>query len=560
MVNQSSPVGKTAFDAIQAKYSALSAGYNTSMVVTNQLHYQKLLETIVMDQRMRRQTPLVNAGYAARVLVVSHLLDKFLSHPNKQVQIVLLGCGADVIGLWAHSLTSKIKLLEVDTSEICLAKSDLLTRHKLVVGQPETDGTLVGRVIMDDSSSSSSSSSSSLDNNYILCPVDLRDINKLNSVVQEYLDHTVPTLVLTELVLSYVSPKQTDDLLAYVSSTLCRAQNSCFVALEPLGYSSLECTVGTTQGYRQRYCKMFESKMERGMATKEEESLFFSPIGNSCAHVTQRLLQQGFSSVNVNSLGKAAAAAALKPFTIPEIFDEHAALALHLKSYIIAVSFSSNTEQFLQRSMCPWDYPTEIPPMLTTGDTTIAITVIESMDEEAVQDLVRNIYKPNFEKYPAVRKMITRMMNLDLSISKQEQNSDNAKQQDSTIAKRYHDLGGIFFVALEFKDNERKVIGCVGVRPWGHQKKDALVNLEVVRLAVLAEYRGKGIGTKLLEMVELFAQRTRRDQSKLLVANTISILASAKRLYESCGYTLKKETNLGGNLSMSTYERRLAYD
>ena len=128
ILNQASPVGKTAFDSLQAKQSAVSAG---SSVIggANYDEYKNYLSKATSDCNIRRQTTLVNEGYAARVRAVSQSISAFVRfhtfRHSELIQIVLLGCGADVIGLWSHTLDpERVVLLEVDTPEVCLSKSE----------------------------------------------------------------------------------------------------------------------------------------------------------------------------------------------------------------------------------------------------------------------------------------------------------------------------------------------------------------------------------------------------------------------------------------------------
>ena len=545
MLNQSSPVGKTAFDSLQAKQSAVSAGYDP-IVVQNAGRYKDLLRLITSEWKIKNQTPLVNAGYAARVLVVSQIIHSFIRYhqmrKTDRIQIVLLGCGADVIGLWAHSLCpEKVVLLEVDTPEVCSLKKDLLLSKEIITVQDDNNNesslTLTGH-IRDDPSFKGEEGSKC---NYYLCPMDLKDISGLDSITSQCIDNMCPTLAVSELVLSYLQPKETDSLLQWCSSMLCTSPNSCTVALEPLGSEGTLTNV--IDGYKRRYCELFESKMERGQAKKKERKQLFVPIGSSCEAVVRRFVEMGYEKAHVANLGRAAAFAVRpKEFQVREIFDEHAALVCYLKSYAVALGFSADTDGLMRRMLCPWKFPMEVSPSIHDD---IAITTIDPIDEEAVRDLVYQVYEPKFEDYPAVRKMVKTMMNSDLSIKPADSNS-------SVIASRYSSMGGLFLVALEYGKNGRQMVGCVGVRPYDRKEKSKA--LEVVRLAVDPSHRGKGIGRKLLEMVEMFSI-SRGCMN--LIANTISILESAISLYQSCDYKLEKEASLGGKLTLLTYTKPL---
>lgn len=546
-LNQSSPVTKTAFDSIQAKQSAVAAGYE-GIVVRNEENYKTMLSAVTAELKMKRQTPLVNAGYASRILTISYAINSFILYHemtnSKRIQIVLLGCGADVIGLWAHSLSpSRVTVLEVDTPEVCSSKSDILIHQQLIAGTQDDSGRLIGRIQF-------GSNSDSQQNNYFLCPVDLRDIRSLNSVVTEYFDVCTPTLVISELVLSYLAPSQSDSILSWIASTICKTSGSCFVALESISADASSSVLGPVEGYKQQYNDQFGEKMERGLSSSGKPGKApqtFCSIGSSCNVVKARFLDQGFDQVHTCHLGTVAMFASLPgPFKVPEIFDEHAAFTLHLKSYAVVFGYSAGTEVLMRRNMCPWDFAAaEVVPELKSNT---ALTVIEQMDESSVRDLVLEVYKEKFEDYPAVQKMVSHMMKSDLAISE-------TTDEESAIASRFRDLGGIFFVAVEYNrtTRERKVVGCVGARPW--ERKVESRTLEVVRMAVNPNNRGKGVGRNLLEMVEKFARS--RGLWSNLVATTISILDGAKRLYETSDYHLEKETALGRGLSMLTYKKVL---
>lgn len=291
------------------------------MVVQNQERYKELLEQVnTGESKLRRQTPLVNAGYAARVLAISHSIQSFVAYHQQRnnnnkssqiLQIVLLGCGADVIGMWAHSLldpssNTKLRIVEMDMPEVCSIKRDVWIRNHLVDpihATEESSERLVGHIRKH--SSDESDATTGVPPNYVLCPVDLREISQLDEVVQEFIDIDAPTLAISELVLAYLPPEKTDELLAWCSSSLCTSPGSSIVALEPLGYDDESSTsskvISVSEGYRREYCKHFGSKMERGKSAntkggEKAEPSTFHPIGASCKRVEKRFVQSGFES------------------------------------------------------------------------------------------------------------------------------------------------------------------------------------------------------------------------------------------------------------------------
>jgi O-methyltransferase involved in polyketide biosynthesis/GNAT superfamily N-acetyltransferase len=553
-LSSASPVAKTAFDALQAKRSAFSVGYKPFVVAEEDI-YKDLLERITSESKFKRQTPLVNAGYAVRVLAMSRAIQSFVDfhqrkNSTKQIQIVLLGCGMDVIGLWAGLLDpDRIKIVEVDTQEVCLVKKDLLLRHEMIEAAEETSNEglvhMHGRII---GNTSNANKKTALGQNYLLTSADLRDIPQLEQSLSDVLDNQVPTLAISELVLSYLAPTETDQLLRWCATRLCAAPGSVMVGFEPLGGPLLEGNaVSVMEGYRRTYCQQFGAKLDRGTSNPNKECLptSFHPMGVSADSVSQRLTQAGFEVAHTDNIGKAAAYAARpKSFETPEIFDEHAALTAHLMSYIISFGFSSRTEVLLRRLMCPWAFAAEkVEPILGSE---MALTVVEAMDEISVHALFLTTYEHVFEEYPAVRRWVKTALKTDLALS--------LNDKESAIAARYKALGGSFFVAIiyDVKTGARQVVGCLGVRLCEKLSEEPNA-LELFRLVVDTTQRRKGIGRKLLNMAETFAIAVK---SPKLIANTLTILEDANYLYKSHGYENQEDSNIG-NLVMRTYVKQI---
>lgn len=551
-LNQASPICRTAFDALQAKQSALDAGYQP-LVVHNDRVYRKLQQA-TGSFTGRRQTPLVNAGYAARVMAMSHSIYSFCNYhqfasADKEIQIVLMGCGVDIIGLWSQSLfpNQRIRVVEVDLPEVCTAKRDFLIRENLVEikGEPSERGVLAGK------------SSSAQNANYYLCPGDLGEVDKLEWIIGDLLDASVPTLIVSELVLAYLSSDKTDKLLNWCHSKLLLHPESAIVLLEPLGcqISESDTFLSVAKGYRRDYNDQFAKKMERGKslnqhtssATDKEIAPFY-PIGTSLQDVERRFRFSGFPLAFASSVGSAAAdSMAGDLFRIPEVFDEHAALVLHLDSYTLATAFTSSKTRILARCMCPSKFSaSEIPPEINSD---IIFTPAEKVTEEAVRHLFYDTYAGHFEKYPAIRKMMSGVMKGEFTLS-------SADSVEPGILTSYKKENGCFFVALVRSDDfeetcSLKPVGCIGIRNC--EKKDEEGTMEFFRLAVDETQRGKGLGRRLLQLAEDFALS--RGAPKL-IASTLTILDKAQRLYETSGYTHMGDTPAGA-LTFRHYAKRM---
>eukprot|EP00535_Pseudo-nitzschia_heimii_P005081 CAMPEP_0197192740 /NCGR_PEP_ID=MMETSP1423-20130617/25640_1 /TAXON_ID=476441 /ORGANISM="Pseudo-nitzschia heimii, Strain UNC1101" /LENGTH=262 /DNA_ID=CAMNT_0042645697 /DNA_START=30 /DNA_END=814 /DNA_ORIENTATION=+ len=258
-----SSIAKTCIDAIRAKQSAVIAGYDP-IVVENQCVYKNLLLQMVVSSsietesltedvakkksRTRQQTPLVNAGYASRVLCISYAIRSFVSYhkfassllqpshdtktTNYRIRIILLGCGVDVIGFWARSLvqandnTVALTIIEIDKPEVCSVKRKMIASKGMVKNLLDHNFNnstaksqfYTGRIVLPSSTSSSldqnpdMSSPENCDDSrydYILIPGDLNDTSTIEPALflsKKHKDEEIPTLVISELVLSYLSP------------------------------------------------------------------------------------------------------------------------------------------------------------------------------------------------------------------------------------------------------------------------------------------------------------------------------------------------------------------
>ncbi|OEU10520.1 hypothetical protein FRACYDRAFT_247061 [Fragilariopsis cylindrus CCMP1102] len=723
--SSTSSVEKTAFDALQAKQSAVVAGYDPIVVEKQEVYEELLLRAINPSSssvpgryekkekegeeklssskrsnnptKLRRQTPLVNAGYASRVLSISYSIRSFILYhefmysscsasvqqqKQRNIRIVFLGCGVDVIGLWARCLSSSslnVTIVEVDTPEVCSIKRKMLSDRRMVKnltaehrhrGRDDVvvDGTnyyshddadktkeleseseygtttlyYTGKIVHPLSLSSSSITSStplssnindpslSPDENnnkdYILVPADLNDTSTLEVILGiNGEDDDIPTLVISELVLCYLPPPSTDRLLKWCSDRLCRTPDSALISLEPLGFDNSTMTSSTTRtsgdddgiiisvedGYRRDYCQKFDDKMKRGKSTKgidanQLSSSFdslFHPIGTSIEKVSCKIRKARFSEASsatslgvVASIAAAAAAASTnsksKTLICPEIFDEHAALVLHLQSYVFSCGLTGNNPLF-RRLLCPWEQPNAFAfvraglPIIDPRKE-ILYTEIEIIDESQVRGMFQTTYDSYTKEYSAIRKMVKGVLNKDLRetetttatavIKKDDDgsiNSDECTLKASAISNFYRSSGGIFLVAVRYTDllsmkhdgdddNEnminntehkrlRHVVGCVGIRSCEAKDIDASRTLEIFRLAVDANHRGQGIARNLLQAAELYVQEQRRNKCLRFVANTLTILDAATGLYESCGYQAEKDLPLGSKLVMRTY-------
>jgi GNAT superfamily N-acetyltransferase len=95
----------------------------------------------------------------------------------------------------------------------------------------------------------------------------------------------------------------------------------------------------------------------------------------------------------------------------------------------------------------------------------------------------------------------------------------------SGIEAHYHQCGGCFDVLVDQRTG--KIVGTVGLRPMKHGM------VELRKMYLHADYRGRGLGRILLDHA-LAEARRRRFESVFL--ETASVLREAIALYQSAGF------------------------
>lgn len=541
-------ITKTALDALIAKRSALSVGYDP--LPQKGALFQQLMNIIAGGTDQKQQSPLVNAGYAVRLAVVTSTVYSFLQyHADTPVQLVILGCGLDVLGLWAHSIdSSNVTVFELDTPEISNTKKDLLLQSKLVVDLGLDSGAVLKGHFADPNNSDATSHTSLSKATYNLHACDLRKIESIEPCFYT-LDKSKPTLVISELVLTYLGRQGMDRLLSWCAVNLCCNPTSCMAAFEalspkaPIQHSVLE-------GYKERYCQYFVDKLSRGLAKCDPSELFYPP-GCDVNSVETRFRNAGFGESMAALAGNALINQVLRS---PEPFDEHAALSLHVRSYALVVGFHRRVEVPMARCLCPWssvvkhDFPATTFQGVERQEFTIR--VIQAKDQEKVRNLYSKTYEDLFEEYPSVRKMVKTGLKTDLSCS-----SDDCAWEYSTMAARYGLAGGVFLVAIDHSGE--RLLGCAGLRQ--RQRREGLHTgnhhrtFEIHRFAVDPDSRGKGVGKRLMMALDNFIARERKeDEVCALVATTPAVLIAANNLYASSGFQQGKEEKLG-KMTINTY-------
>ena len=552
-----------------------------------------------VPMKPKRQIPLINAGYGIRVSTVLQQIESYISfhrHQNKphEIQIIVVGCGFDVTGLWSLSLANEmgIHVVEIDapavvTQKVAAIQPILDLRHSATL---ETIPTWHGVV-----NNNINNSNNNTNARYTICAADLQDPLSVETIFTSILD-TTPTLLVSELVLTYL-PRESADFLLQRFATLFRHAASGTVLYEPLGPTTktkqtkhtFEPVRSILESYQASYGIHFNAKLHRGMAHHDKlptttttngtpgrehgpttsgdvpPSPRFHPLGASPVEVRERLERLGYDHVNVVTAGTAASYHHHHPWNAMELFDEHAALALHLRSYVVVTAFpnaSSSTSDLdhdmFRYYLCPWMVrptglllrPQPIGRFLpvdhdSATDSCLWISTIRKPDERQVRDLFHQTYRDLFDEYPSIRKMVKSALRKDLGVGGGGGGSTDpsysavaAANDDSMLALGYQKQGGDFIVAIRTNSAtivepaaavsaedtsrvRRQVVGGIGIRQCTTEEcksrsipSNNTICYEIHRFFVDGEYRGNGIGASLLETVtsSVIQQRKRQLQ------------------------------------------------
>ncbi|XP_051878135.1 leucine carboxyl methyltransferase 1 isoform X1 [Pristis pectinata] len=163
-------------------------------------------------QPNERKAPEINRGYYARVKAVNLLLDAFVKKTNCNCQVINLGAGLDTT-FWRLKDQNMLpkKYFEVDFPMIVMRKIHLI-KTKPPLSKPIIETHSSSSLLIDGSSMNS--------DRYAIIGQDLRDLPMLLERLKRFgLDTKLPTLLMAECVLVYMTPEQSAELIKWASST-----------------------------------------------------------------------------------------------------------------------------------------------------------------------------------------------------------------------------------------------------------------------------------------------------------------------------------------------------
>lgn len=601
-------VCQTAFDARRCKCSTLQ-------------HYPHLLGSSsslpYSPNTTQQQTPLVHWGYATRMQCMWDRLSASLrtllcndEKMNRRVQLILLGPGLDRLGfrLLSEFPSQTIEsLLEIDLEPIChykrnellreVANQDTATTTHLSIDwtdaapseqaqarQPATTTTLSSH----HSNKTTTSSRVVLCGSYNQTPYTLvaLDLNHGDaaSVLDEHLAPPVvdasPSspliLVVSELVVSYLSPPACQSLISYFGGR----SNCSMLLYEVLGAPSSpmeeeeEITTDQQQGannitaesaaasvsvagnYRSFYQDNFRARLHRGAATSPAGSRLH-PIGTSATAIETRFRTAGFDGEVHASTDLFSAAGCCT-----QLMDEHAAMALHLQTYVVVTASHrpwSPLARWFQTALQYGENGVRAVPNQQQENVFASYYVTPALcsDASPLREAFVATYAAHTKAYSSIRKMMKTVLQTDLA--------------GNDVARYYRGLGGNYWVCVCASGDtpQCEVVGGLGVRRRAvadvmpSMLSDSSCRLlpcyEIQRVFVSDGHRGQGLGSALLDTA-LQAIRCDLDegchQRANVVAVTLSILDAANHFYLAHGFreVAREDT---ADLTFITYVREM---
>ncbi|CAI5670702.1 tRNA wybutosine-synthesizing protein 4 isoform X1 [Oreochromis niloticus] len=174
--------------------------------------------------KVARRAPLINRGYYVRWKAVDHCVRKFLQITEKcpERQILSLGAGFDSLyfRLRGDGALSGAVVFEVDFPDVSQRKAALITSNITLRGMIDSQSpSLTGPVYVSSSQ-------------YRLLGVDVREESKVEEALGVAgLDWAAPTLILSEVVLTYMETQWSDAIIGWAAKLL---PQSLFVMYEQI--------------------------------------------------------------------------------------------------------------------------------------------------------------------------------------------------------------------------------------------------------------------------------------------------------------------------------------
>ncbi|XP_013924407.1 PREDICTED: leucine carboxyl methyltransferase 1 isoform X3 [Thamnophis sirtalis] len=217
-----------------------------------------------------RKAPEISRGYYARVQGVGRLLKAFLEKTKCNCQIINLGAGMDTL-FWKLKDENllPLKYFDVDFPSIVSRKIHYI-KSKPPLSKPIMESHLGETVLID---------AHSLDTSrYAIVGGDLRDLPKLEEQLKKCnMDPNLPTLLMTECVLIYMTMEHSIDLIKWVATTF---RSAMFINYEQVNMLDRFGQI-MIENLQSKQCELVGADACRSLETQKE-----------------RFLQNGWETVN----------------------------------------------------------------------------------------------------------------------------------------------------------------------------------------------------------------------------------------------------------------------
>lgn len=212
-----------------------------NLTSTDQLNDVSLPSSVPFYVNLK--SPLINRGTFLRTVSITNRITEFCkSHPSSQyskIQVISLGAGNDTRPFYILPQFKNVNYFELDfTSTVLLKKLSILSSSKLsglinLKNIPASELPKTIKEVLDFNPVLHTS-------NYHLVPIDLRDFKSDNSLksfgeLNDFIDVSVPTLLISECCICYLSKDDADNLIQFWGNNL---ENGEFLIYEPIGGDS----------------------------------------------------------------------------------------------------------------------------------------------------------------------------------------------------------------------------------------------------------------------------------------------------------------------------------
>ncbi|XP_007526690.1 leucine carboxyl methyltransferase 1 [Erinaceus europaeus] len=241
----------TCEDASVCKRFAVSIGYWQDPYIQ---HFVRLTK--------ERKAPEINRGYFARVHGVNQLIKAFLRKTECQCQILNLGAGMDTT-FWTLKDEDLLpsKYFEVDFPMIVARKLHSI-KFKPLLSKPIIDLHSEETLQMDGHTLDSA--------RYAVIGADLRDIPELEKKLKKCNMNTqLPTLLIAECVLVYMTPEQSANLLKWASSSF---DTAMFINYEQVNMNDRFGQI-MIENLRRRQCDLAGVETCKSLESQKERML-----------------------------------------------------------------------------------------------------------------------------------------------------------------------------------------------------------------------------------------------------------------------------------------------